>query len=218
MRNVVNDNFSYVTAQFAYSGGTGYVTAYTGRTTERLWLNPLSIKGCKSRDEAELKALLFLLNGDPRKDTYAATGIPVYKGFTKNARVQLIGFDAFEKGIKQKHTKNTQMWKDVLELFSTGKNGFRFDLIRINDKFSGAIRNAETYGWTAMNREANDANFKAMVKNAKASRAATAKATPAPKAAAPHAPKASALTAKIEAAMAATATGVNLDEILEGVA
>ena len=204
MRNVVNNNFSYVTVEFAYSAGDGYVIAYTGRENEKLWLNPLQIKGCKSRDEAELKALNFLINGDPMKDTYAQRGLRSYEGFTRNARVQLIGFSAFEKGIYSKHNANSELWKAVLGYFTTGKDGKRFDLIRINDAFSKAIYHAETYKWTAVNRDEHAKYFKSLVSNAvktaKAERAAVAKAETGAIAKAD-----SALAAKCEAAHKAAA-------------
>jgi len=203
MRNVVNNNFGYVTCEFAYSNGTGYVVAYTGRVTERLWMNPLSIKGCKSRDEAELKALMYLINGDPRKNTYAQHGIHTYAGFSKNARIQLYGFSALEKGIYNTHRANTELWKTVLNYFANGKDGNRFDLIKINDTYSKAINRAETYSWTADNREQHAMEFKAMVnaaiKAAKAASAGTAKAEPAA-----EAKTESALTARVERAISAT--------------
>lgn len=225
MRNVVNNNYGNVTMEFKYSAGTGYAVAYTGCNTERLWMPAVNFPGCKSRDEAELRALHFLVNGDPRKDTYAEHGLPIYKGLTKNARVQLIGFDAFEKGIRQKHKKNAEAWNEILRYFAVGKNGLKFDLIRINDTYSKAIYHAESYGWTALNRAQNAQNFAAMVENAKkaakAKAAPIAKAEPAPVAKAePHvtAKADSALTAKIEAAISATETGLTIDEIMEGVA
>lgn len=232
MRNVVNNNYGNVTVEFAYSAGTGYAIAYTGCNTERLWMPAVNFPGCKSRDEAELRALHFLVNGDPRKDTYAEHGLPLYKGFTKNARVQLIGFDAFEKGIYQKHKKNEAAWNEVLRYFAAGKNGLKFDLIRINGTYSKAIYHAESYGWTALNREQNAKNFAAMVtnakKSAKAHRAAEAKAAPAPEAtvakpaaeakAAPGPKMTTDLQKKVERAIAMTATGIDLDDVMEAIA
>lgn len=230
MRNVVNNNFSFVTVEFTYSAGTGYAIAYSGSQTERLWMPAVNFPGCKSRDEAELRALHFLVNGDPRKDTYAERGLPIYKGFTKNARVQLIGFDAFEKGIRQKHRKNQAAWNEVLRYFTTGKDGLKFDLIKINDSFSKAIYHAETYGWTTLNRTDNHNRFVAMVnaakKTAKAQKAPEAKAAPAPEAtvAKPAAEAnakpamSSALQKKVERAIAMTATGIDMDDIMEAIA
>lgn len=204
MRNVVNNNFGYVTMEFAYSAGTGYAIAYGGRDENYLWMNPVSIPNCKSRDEAELRALYILVNGDPKKDTYAEQGLDCYKGFTKNARVQLLGFDALEKGIYNNHRANTALWKEVLGYFGQGKNGLKFDLIRINDTFSKAIHHANTYGWTSPARAAHAAAFKAMVsgavKSARAERAAIAKSE-----AAATAKAESALMARAEAAMKASA-------------
>ena len=204
MRNVVNNNFSYVTVDFEYSAGVGYAKADYGREFQKTWMPPLRIEGCKSRDEAELKALMFLINGDPRKDTYAKTGIKCYEGLNRNARIQLFGFSALEKGIYNKHRSNTELWKSVLGYFANGKDDKRFDLIRINDTFSKAIYHAETYGWTAINRDDRAKEFKAMVnsaiKTAKAQKAAQAKAEHAIVAKAD-----SALVAKCEAAIKAAA-------------
>ena len=79
-------------------------------------------------------------------------------------------------------------------LFRSGKNGLRFDLIKINNTFSGAIRNAETYGWTAQNRAQHAEDFakltKAAIKEAKAERAATAKVERSASAKSEPAPKA----------------------------
>ena len=202
MRNVVNNNFGYVTMEFAYSNGVGYAIAYGGRDENYLWMNPISINA-KSRDEAELRALYFLVNGDPRKDTYAERGLPYYKGFTKNARVQLFGFDALEKGIYSKHRANSALWKEVLGYFGQGKNGLKFDLIRINDTYSKAISNSQTFSWTAPQRNDHSASFKAMVrgaiKTARAERAAVAKAETAALAKAD-----SSLVARAEAAVKAS--------------
>ena len=174
-RNVVNNNFGYVTVNFAYHGGTGFAIAYGGRANEYAWMPATRFDNCKSRDEAELKALLYFIEGS-QKDYPGA-----YKGLTKNARVILEGFDAFEKGIKSSHKKNTELWSTVLKLFASGRNGFKFDLIRINETFSSAIRDAETYNWTALNRTEHRAHFDVMVKaatkEAKAQRAIVAKST-----------------------------------------
>lgn len=157
MRTAVNNNYGFITVDFAYHGGTGYAIAYSGRTTERIWMPAASFSGCKSRDEAELKALLYLVNG-------SKTGN--YKGFNKNARITLHGFDAFEKGVRQNHKANTDLWAAVLKLFASGRDGLRFDLIQINDTFSSAIQNASTYKWTAENREMHNKWFVDMVSKA----------------------------------------------------
>jgi len=234
MRNIVSNNYSNVTVEFSYSDGIGYAIAYSGATIEKIWMPAISMPG-KTRDEAELRVLNFLVAGDPRKEAMTAKGLSVYGGFNKNARLRLIGFDAFEKGIKQKHRKNADAWATVLGYFANGRDGLRFDLLSINDTYSSAIEGAKGYCWTALNRAAHHDSFTAMVNNAKkaakARKAAVAKAEPAAKEAtvakpameaksapAPKAESKSALQKKLERAMAMTATGIDLDDIMEAIA
>lgn len=198
MRNIVNNNYANVTCEFAYHGGTGYAVAYSGGANsegiERLWMKPIAFEGCKSRDDAELKAIYYLINGNPQKDSYGIKDF--YRGFNKNARIQLIGFDAFEKGIYSAHKANQSAWKAVLNLFGVGRNGLRFDLVSVNDSVSKAINHAETFRWKAYNRDQHAAEFAAMVKtavkSAKTRRAAVAKTEETATAETTHAPVAEA--------------------------
>ena len=201
MRNIVNNNYANVTCEFAYHGGTGYAVAYYGgansEATEKLWMKPISFAGCKSRDEAELKAIYYLINGDGRKDSYGTKA--TYTGFNRNARIQLIGFDAFEKGVYAKHKANQQAWQAVLSLFGMGRDGLKFDLVSINDTVSKAINKAEVFRWKALNRDEHHAQFTALVKKsivmAKSEKAAQAKAETAAVATSSHG-----ISAKTEAA------------------
>lgn len=204
MRSPVMNRYSYVTCEFAYVGKTGYMKMYTGQNIERQWKGAYSIPNCKTREEAELRAIEYMIVGDPRKDTMAELGVEVYGGFDRNARVQLVGFDAIEKAVlklrKDQENKKKNMeklmknrgWNAFFNYFGKGLNGLKFDLIRINNTLSDVIPKVETYVWTSLNREANAATFKAMVSNAaKAQRAAQAKAeTPKVEAKASPAPKA----------------------------
>ena len=182
MRNIVNNNYSNVTCEFSYHSGIGYAVAYCGGANsegiEKLWMKPIAFEGCKSRDEAELKAIYYLINGDKRKDSYGTYN--VYKGFNKNARVQLIGFDAFERGIYNNHKANQAAWKTVLSLFSMGRDGLHFDLVSVNDTVSKAINKAEIFRWKALYRDQHAEQFKALVStavaSAKSKKAAQAKA------------------------------------------
>ena len=195
MRTPANNFFSYVTVDFRYSNGTGYVRAYTGREKEALWMIH-KFENCESRDEAELKAIQFLINGDPDREMLQKLGLKAYVGFDRNARIILDGFTVLEKGLRQNHKKNVELWKSVKALLTAGRDNFKFDIIRINDTFSKAIVAAETYNWEADNRMANKAEFIARtdvaIKKAKVERALAAKAQASATATVEHGPTATA--------------------------
>lgn len=179
MRNVVNNNYSNVTVEFAYHDGRGYAIAYANAEEGVLWM-PGKTFEAKSRDEAELKALLYLINGHPSAAKAKEAGLWMYAGFNKNARLRLFGFTALEKGLNQKHKSNQELWAKVISLLTKGRDGLRFDVLSINDSYSKAILNAKGYCWNAPLRTIHAKHFaaevKAAVKVAKAQKAAQAKA------------------------------------------
>lgn len=207
MRKIIDKNYANMTIVFDYSAGTGYAEAFCGgansvRPNETLWMKPTSFADCKSRDEAELRALMFALCGSASKKPGSYTGV------TKNVRLQLEGFTSLSKGLKQSHKNNTGAWAAAISALCNGVNGHTVDLVSIDNTFSSVIENASIYGWKALNHDQNVAQFHAMVsaakKSAKATRAATAKAAGSARAKTER----TALEAKVDAAIAAAAAKV----------
>ena len=183
MRDVPTDNYAFVTAEFKYSDGVGYVMAYGGANEHYSWMPFTPIPDCKSRDLAELRALYLLVNGVPSKG---------YEGLTKSAALRLVGFDAYEKGAKNKHRANNMGWNLVNNYFKVGKDGKEFVIVYINGKLSEMINDRDDAKdrWSWTRRKAHADYFASLVKYAKEARAksgAVAKASRSASAKADHA-------------------------------